>query len=222
MKSLSHSSTWFVTSTVRSGKKPPQYIQAPDHVGVACVTTTQALEHCPIAVSPIGMTTAWASLTGVRRSHGAKMNTVHFTGPFKPTQPVPICPSTDRTPNIFTQSAFEFRFIVQIFKSFYDNTIHVFEMVEDLFYDLIHTLFEGTSRCLLSLGALPTPYNPFNDRFDIQTELMPRVSRSKGINPCVYSYGLITGPFRSYFYLVSELSILVGNDIRIETFAMNG
>jgi len=58
----------FVTGTVGSGKKPLQYIQAPDHVGVALVTTTKTLEHCPIAVPPIGMTAAWAPLTAVKEN----------------------------------------------------------------------------------------------------------------------------------------------------------
>jgi len=119
------------------------------------------------------MTTAWTSLTGVLRRNFTKMNTVHFAKHLKPLQPVPIRPSTDRTPNISAQSAFEFCLIVQVFEGLHDHAIYVLEVVKEFLCDLVHPLFEGTSCSLLAVRAVATAFDSFDDRLDVESELVP-------------------------------------------------
>ena len=210
----------FVTGTVRPGKKPIQYVLAPDHVGVASIVTPLAQEHLSRPVSPIGMTTCWTYLTGVLRSHRLEMNTVHFTGLLKPRQPVPICPSTDRTTNIFTQSPFESSFIVHVLKSFYDYTIHVFEMFNDFLDHFIHALFKGSTSSFLPIGAMLTSFDPFYDWLDVQAELVPGIGRGQGIDSCINANGRGLTTFSSCFYFKDELNIFFSDYIGIKLFSL--
>ena len=211
---------WLVTGTVRSRKKPLQYVPAPDHVGIACVTTPQAQKHRSIAIPPIDIATAWASLTGVRRSHRLEMNTVHFTGLLKPPQPVPICPGTDRTPNISAQSAFEFTLVVQVLQSFNDYAVHVLDVAKDFLDHLVHALFEGSTGLFLTVGAMFAALDPFHHTLGVQSELLARIHRGKGINASVYSNSF--GAFERFagINFKGELDILVGDDVAIESLAL--
>lgn len=203
----------FVTGTVGSGKKPLQYVPAPDHVGVACVATAQTQELLSRAISPIDMTTAWTCLTGVRRSHKLEMNTVHLTGLLKPGQPVTISPSTDRTTNIFTQSPSELCFIVQIFKSLNHHYIDMLKVVENFLSDLVHALFKRTTGGLLPIRTMGASFYALYQRFNIKTKLVAIISRSKGIDPCIYTYSLVTYSFKTCLNFESKLNVGLSYDV---------
>jgi len=222
MKFLAHSSTRLVTGTVGSGKKSIQYIPASVNVGIACVTTLQTQKYLSRSIPPIGMTTVRAFLTGILGRHRSEMNTVHFTALFKPPQPVAISPGTDRTPDISTQPASEFSFIVQIFKSFYGNTIHVLEMTENFFHDLVHSLFKSPTGLFLAVRSVRASLDSLNDGFDVQAELGSCIDRGQGIDSCIYANGLRPSSFRSSFDFETELDIRLGNDVRVESFALSG
>ena len=207
------------TGTVGSGKKTIQDVLPSNNVGVICVTTLQTTEPIPLgSVSPLGMTTCRTSLAGISRRYRSEHNTVVFTSPLDPVQPVTICPCTERSSHTYSQETFDSCLEIHVLQLLYYKKPKVSIRAENLLGYLVHALPQAAS-----LGPLPlTPMLTSLDRLENTPNVFAKKAtiRSGGhdphprVKPQTYSLS----PFRTRLDLKSKLYTVRRDNVRLLPF----
>jgi hypothetical protein len=156
---MTHHEVRFETGTVRSGEISTQNVLGGIQIRIVPIATTETQKHLSRSISPLGMTTRMTSLTRVLRTDRPENNTVVFTSTFKPPQPVPITPCSERSSHTMPKTMAFLCSVIQVTQSF-SNYQSQLRCRSDLLSHLIHALFECPPSPSLSSRTVLTPLDP--------------------------------------------------------------
>jgi len=204
----------FESGTVGSGEKSIQDVHPADYVGMVRMTTTQTQENIPLgSISPLGVTTCRAPLTRVRRRNRSENNTVVFTSPFDPAQPVTVNPCTKRSSHTSRQATSDLGILVHVLETFNDQEPKISVGPENLPYHLVHALLQRASQGLLAFTSPLAPLDGLQNLPNIESKQPTNRSSSKyphpGVQPQIHPLGFLgTG-----LDLKGKLDVILGDDV---------
>ena len=184
------------------------------YIRIVCVTTTQTSKNIPTRpIPPLSMTTCRTPLTRICRKHGPENNTVVFTSPFYPAQPVTISPCTERSPHTSTQATFELSSFVHVLETLNHEKPQSRMTTENILRDLVHTLAQAPSEPALTFGTVSTTLDRLQNFPNVRPENPSNRCGRKCPHPRVKTQIHPLGLLRTRFDLESNLNGVLSDNV---------